>query len=46
MQSVETEPEVVEIDEAKIYKVIHLLHEADPHGEVEDPPELVCLEGQ
>ena len=45
VQSIETEPEVVEIDENKIDKVLEMLHEADPTGEVEDPPELGGLEG-
>jgi len=44
VQSIETEPEVVELDEAKIDRVLHMLHEADPTGEVEDPQELAGLE--
>jgi len=46
VQSIQTEPEVVEIDEAKADQVLHLLHEADPTGEVEDPPELAWLKVQ
>lgn len=45
VQSIRTEPESVEIDESKIDKLLHILHEADPTGEVEDPPELGVLEG-
>lgn len=45
VQSIETEPEIVEIDEGKIDKVLHVLHEADPTGEVEDPADLCGLEG-
>ncbi len=45
VQSIETEPEVVEIDENKIDKVLHMLHEADPTGEIQDPFELGGLEG-
>ncbi|XP_021949772.1 signal transducing adapter molecule 2 isoform X2 [Folsomia candida] len=46
VQSIETEPEIVEIDEGKIDKVLHVLHEADPTGEVEDPADLCGLEEQ
>lgn len=78
VKSIETEPEIVEIDEAKIdayvhninslqknicssfinrrlisnlfahnfFSVLHMLHEADPTGEVADPPELAALEGK
>jgi signal transducing adaptor molecule len=45
VQSIETEPEIVEIDEAKIEKALHMLHEADPTGDLEDPTELASLEG-
>ncbi|CAL8143825.1 unnamed protein product [Orchesella dallaii] len=47
VKSIETiEPEVVEIDETKIDTVLHMLHEADPTGEVVDPPELASVEEQ
>ena len=39
------EPEVVEINEEKIDKLLHLLHEADPTGERGDNEELLHLEG-
>lgn len=35
----------VEIDEAKIDRMLHALHEADPTGERSDPEELKLLEG-
>lgn len=35
----------VEIDEAKIDRMLHALHEADPTGERNDPEELKILEG-
>jgi hypothetical protein len=35
----------VEIDEAKIDRMLHALHEADPTGERNDPEELKMLEG-
>lgn len=35
----------VEIDEAKIDRMLHSLHEADPTGERNDPEELKILEG-
>ncbi len=35
----------VEIDEAKIDRMLHSLHEADPTGERNDPEELKVLEG-
>lgn len=34
-----------EIDEVKIDRTIHLLHEADPTGERPDSEELLTLEG-
>lgn len=34
----------VEIDEVKIDRVLHLLHEADPNEDIHDPPELGLLE--
>lgn len=33
-----------EIDEGKIDRVLHLLHEADPSVDTHDPPELLSLE--
>ncbi|KAK4316073.1 hypothetical protein Pmani_012717 [Petrolisthes manimaculis] len=35
-----------EVDEAKIDRLLHVLHEADPTGERPDPPELATLEEQ
>ncbi|KAK7071046.1 Signal transducing adapter molecule 2 [Halocaridina rubra] len=35
-----------EIDEEKIDRLLHVLHEADPTGERPDPPELSILEEQ
>lgn len=35
-----------EIDEEKIDRLLHVLHEADPTGERPDPPELAVLEEQ
>ena len=36
----------LEIDEAKIDKMLHLLHEADPTGDRPDPDEMKLLEGK
>ncbi|KZS07148.1 Signal transducing adapter molecule 1 [Daphnia magna] len=36
----------IEIDEAKIDRMLHALHEADPTGERNDPEELKVLEDQ
>ena len=35
----------VEIDEPKIDRLLHILHEADPTGERVDPDDLKILEG-
>ena len=35
----------VEIDESKIDRMLHALHEADPTGERNDPEDLKILEG-
>lgn len=35
-----------EIEEDKIDRLLHVLHEADPTGERPDPPELAVLEGE
>ncbi|KAG8039553.1 hypothetical protein G9C98_008196 [Cotesia typhae] len=42
------EPEIVEvdIDETKIDRLLHLLHEADPQSDTTDPPEMLDLEEQ
>lgn len=42
------EPEIVEvdIDETKIDRLLHLLHEADPQSDTTDPPEMLDLEGK
>lgn len=42
----EREPEPVEIDEEKIDKLLHMLHEADPTGEKGDSEEVLHLEGK
>ncbi|XP_013783066.1 signal transducing adapter molecule 1-like [Limulus polyphemus] len=46
VKTVETEPQEVEIDEEKIDRLLHLLHEADPTGERADSDELLALEEQ
>lgn len=38
--------EVTEIDENKIDRLLHLIHEADPTGVIQDSHELVMLEDQ
>lgn len=43
---VEKEPEIVEIDEEKIDRLLHLIHEADPNGEKSDSEDLLILEEQ
>ncbi|KAH0546873.1 signal transducing adapter molecule 2 [Cotesia glomerata] len=42
------EPEIVEVDinETKIDRLLHLLHEADPQSDTTDPPEMLDLEEQ
>lgn len=40
------EEEVTEIDESKIDRLLHLLHEADPTGATADSDELIMLEDQ
>ncbi|XP_067145240.1 signal transducing adapter molecule 1 isoform X2 [Centruroides vittatus] len=45
VKTVEREQDI-EIDEEKIDKTLHFLHEADPTGEVEDSEELLSLEDQ
>lgn len=47
VKTVKREPEIVEveIDEAKIDRLLHLLHEADPQLDTNDPPEMLELEG-
>lgn len=40
------EEEVTEIDEAKIDRLLHLIHEADPTGITADSDELLMLEDQ
>lgn len=44
VRTVEREPEEVEIEEEKIDRLLHLLHEADPSEERSDPEELSILE--
>ncbi|KAK0166306.1 hypothetical protein PV328_004739 [Microctonus aethiopoides] len=48
VKTLKREPEVieVEIDESKIDRLLHLLHEADPQSDTSDPPELLDLEEQ
>ena len=38
-------PVVTEIDESRIDRLLHLLHEADPQSEKCDSEELLLLEG-
>lgn len=47
VKTVKREPEVieVEIDERKMDKLLHLLHEADPQCDNSDPQEMLELEG-
>ena len=47
VKTVKREPEIieVEIDEGKIDRLLHLLHEADPQSDANDPPEMLELEG-
>ncbi|XP_013782708.2 signal transducing adapter molecule 1-like, partial [Limulus polyphemus] len=45
VKTVETETQEIEIDEEKIDRLLHLLHEADPTGERVDSDELLSLEG-
>lgn len=40
------EEEVTEIDEGKIDRLLHLIHEADPTGVMPDSEELLMLEDQ
>jgi len=42
----EKETEIVEIDEEKIDRLLHLIYEADPTGEKPDNEELLTLEEQ
>ena len=42
---VEKEPEIVSIDEEKIDRLLHLIHEADPSADKSDSEELLILEG-
>lgn len=48
VKTVKREPEVleVEINEQKIDRLMHLLHEADPQSDSTDPPEMLDLEGK
>ncbi|XP_053984837.1 signal transducing adapter molecule 1 isoform X3 [Hylaeus volcanicus] len=48
VKTVKREPEVieVEIDERKMDKLLHLLHEADPQCDTSDPQEMIDLEEQ
>jgi signal transducing adaptor molecule len=47
VKTVKREPEVVEIeiDEQKMDRLLHLLHEADPQSDSSDPQEMLDLEG-
>lgn len=44
-KTVETKPEDVEINEGKIDRLLHLLHEADPSDAQHDTQEMLNLEG-
>lgn len=48
VKTLKREPEIieVEIDEHKIDRLLHLLHEADPQSDSSDPAELLDLEEQ
>jgi hypothetical protein len=48
VKMVKREPEVVEveIDEKKMDRLLHLLHEADPQCDTSDPQEMLDLEGK
>lgn len=48
VKTVKREPEVleVEINEQKIDRLMHLLHEADPQSDSTDPQEMLDLEGK
>ena len=48
VKTVKREPEVVEvdIDEHKMDRLMHLLHEADPQSDSTDPPDMLDLEGK
>ncbi|CAL7939952.1 unnamed protein product [Xylocopa violacea] len=48
VKTVKREPEVieVEIDERKMDRLLHLLHEADPQCDTSDPQEMLDLEEQ
>lgn len=47
VKMVKREPEIVEveIDERKMDRLLHLLHEADPQCDTSDPHEMLDLEG-
>lgn len=45
VKTLELEPQHVEIDAEKIDRLLHLLLEADPTGEIPDTEELIQLEG-
>lgn len=48
VKTLQREPEVieVEIDEPKMDRLMHLLHEADPQSDSTDTGEMLDLEGQ
>lgn len=48
VKTVKREPEIieVEIDEHKMDRLLHLLHEADPECDSTDPQEMLDLEGK
>lgn len=48
VKTLKREPEIVEIeiDEQKIDRLLHLLHEADPQSSSLDPQEMLELEGE
>lgn len=47
VKTLKREPEIVEveIDEKKMDRLLHLLHEADPESDATDPQAIVELEG-
>lgn len=46
VKTIEKEPELVQIDEAKLNECLQMLQDADPTGERLDPEDLKPLEGE
>lgn len=45
VKMVKREPEVAEVDEKKMDRLLHLFHEADPQCDTSDSQEMLDLEG-